>query len=101
VICCGKKGFCLGFGIALHTKDKELLQMLLDCGGDINCSGKPFPPLHNFADFNNTVGLQFLIEHGADINTKNQYKQTPLDRAKASNNQETVDFLRLHGAIEE
>lgn len=89
-----------GFGIALHTKDFELLQLLLNCGCNVNCHGKPFPPLHNFADFNNIVGLKFLIENGADINVKNQYKQTPIDRAKARNNQESVEFLKLHGAIE-
>jgi|GEM_PF-1255683 len=88
-----------GFGIAVHTKDIELLQLLLECGCDVNCHGKPFPPLHNYADFNNIIGLKFLIENGADINTKNQYKQTPIDRAKARNNQEAIEFLKLHGAI--
>jgi hypothetical protein len=90
-----------GFGIAIHTKDTELLQLLFDCGCNINCSGKPFPPLHNFADYNNSVGLKFLLEHGADINTKNQYKQTALDRSKRSNKQEAIELLRLYGAAEE
>ncbi len=89
-----------GFSLAIHTKDTELLQLLFEYGCDINCNLKPFPPLHNFADYNNIAGLKFLIEHGADINTKNQYKQTPLDRAKAQNNQDAIDFLRLHGAQE-
>lgn len=91
-----KKGFNLG----IHTKDTELLQLLLDSGCDINCSLEAFPPLHNFADVNNIDGLKFLIEHGADINTKNKYKQTPLDRARERNNQEAIDFLRFKGAIE-
>jgi hypothetical protein len=89
-----------GFGIAVNTMDAEILELLLNCGCDINCSDKPFPPLHNFADFNNIVGLKFLVEHGANINTKNQHKQTPLDRAKARDSQEAIDFLRLHGAVE-
>lgn len=88
-----------GFGIAFHTKDIELLQLLLDCGCDIECSGKQFPPLHNFADYNNIVGLKFLIEHGADINTKNRDKQTPMDRAKERNNIEVIELLRSRGAV--
>lgn len=91
----------MGFGIAIHSKDTKLLQLLFDYGCDIDCSGKPFPPLHNFADFNNIVGLRFLIEHGVNINTKNQYKQNALDRAKRSNNYEAIELLRAYIVVEE
>lgn len=89
-----------GFSLAIHTKDIELLQLLFDYGCDINCSGKPFPPLHNFADFNNIVGLKFFLDNGVDVNIKNQYKQTPIDRAKARNNQEAIDLLKSYYAHE-
>lgn len=51
---------------------------------------------HNFADFNNVVGLKFLLDNGANVNVKNQYKQTPLDRAKARNNREAIDLLNSY-----
>lgn len=85
-----------GFRIAINTKDIELLQLLFDNGCDINCAGKPFPPLHNFADVNNITGIKFLLNNGADINVKNNYKQTPLDRAKARDNQETIALLESY-----
>jgi hypothetical protein len=85
-----------GFGIATETKDIELLQLLFDYGCDMNCLGNPFPPLHNFADFNNTVGIKFLLDKGADVNTKNGYKQTAIDRARRRNNQEAIDLLETY-----
>ncbi|WP_371363672.1 hypothetical protein SRRS_45480 [Sporomusa rhizae] len=96
----GKEVLIKGFSLALHTKDVGLLQLLFDYGCDINCEGKPFPPLHNFADFNNVVGLKFLLDNGANVNVKNQYKQTPIDRAKARNNQEAINILRSYYALE-
>ena len=96
-----KEVYKKGFDIAINTKDTELLQLLFDWGCDVNCADSPFPPLHNFVDLNNVIGLKFLIEHGADIDRKNQYKQTALDRAKRSNRQEAIELLRLYGAAEE
>ncbi|MBK1813025.1 ankyrin repeat domain-containing protein [Clostridium sp. YIM B02505] len=87
-----------GFGIATETEteDIELLQLLFNYGCDINCLGNPFPPLHSFADFNNTVGIKFLLDKGVDVNTKNQYKQTAIDRARRRNNQEAIDLLETY-----
>ena len=40
------------------------------------------------------------MTNGVDIYTKNQYKQTPLDRAKCPNNDEAVNILRLYGFVD-
>lgn len=81
-----------GFSIACTTSSKRLLELLLQCGCEINGAGHKFPPLHNFADYNNTTGIRFLLEHGADINIKNNYGQTALDRA---NNAGAEDARKL------
>jgi hypothetical protein len=87
-----------GFGIALHCQDEALLQDILSLISDVNQEKKPFPPLHSFADYNNVVGIQFLLERGADIECRNQYRQTALHRAIRAGNKATVEMLLTYGA---
>ncbi|MMZ48969.1 Ankyrin repeats (3 copies) [compost metagenome] len=87
-----------GFGIALHCKDEALLNDILEMGCDVNCEKKPFPPLHNFADCNNVLGIQFLLDHGANIECRNQYKQSALHRAVSKGNAAAVEILLRYGA---
>ncbi|MEK4425327.1 ankyrin repeat domain-containing protein [Solibacillus sp. FSL K6-1523] len=67
-----------GFSIALHSHEEALLEDISKWGIDLDQEGKPFPPLQNFADTNNVVGIQFLLDRGAIIECRNQYKQTAL-----------------------
>ncbi len=85
-----KKGFLL----ASRTRDLSLFQLLLEAGCDWQCEGQNFPPLHNFADYNNLAGIQFLIDKGIDLGLKNKRKQTALDRAMMQNNVEAIDLLK-------
>lgn len=87
-----------GFGIALHCQDEALLEDILKLTSDINQERKPFPPLHSFADYNNVVGIRFLLERGADIECRNQYKQTALHRAVRAGNTAAVELLVTYGA---
>ncbi|WP_413366519.1 ankyrin repeat domain-containing protein [Lysinibacillus sp. 3P01SB] len=87
-----------GFGIALHCKDEALLEEVLKLTPDINQERKPFPPLHSFADYNNVVGMKFLLERGANIECRNQYKQTALHRAIRAGNTAAVEMLVTNGA---
>lgn len=87
-----------GFGIALHCQDEALLEDILNWTSDVNQERKPFPPLHSFADYNNVVGIRFLLERGADIECRNQYKQTALHRAVRAGNTATVEILLTYGA---
>jgi len=87
-----------GFGIALRCQDEALLEDILKMGCDLNQEGKPFPPLHSFADANNVVGIKFLLDHGAAIEGRNQYKQTALHRAIQTQNAAAVKTLLQYGA---
>lgn len=87
-----------GFGIALHCTDEALLEGILQLGCDVNQERKPFPPLHNFADFNNIIGIKFLLDHGANLECRNQYKQTALNRAIRRENVAAIEMLLKHGA---
>jgi len=82
-----------GFSMALHTTDIELFDLIRDCGCDMECEGKSFPPLHNFVDYNNVVGIQYLADHGANLNILNKNKQTALERANGRNI-EAVELLK-------
>lgn len=87
-----------GFGIALHCKDEALLENILRLGCDVNQERKPFPPLHSFADFNNIVGIKFLLDHGADLEGRNDCKQTALHRAIRRENVAAIEMLLEYGA---
>ena len=39
------------------------------------------PTMHNFAKAKNLIGLQFLIDNGANINSLDKEKKTALDLA--------------------
>lgn len=82
-----------GFSIACQTTDISLLEILRDLGCDMIGNKKPFPPLLNFADYNNIVGIQFLHDNGAKMDVVNNHGQTALDRAKKQGNVEAIDLL--------
>lgn len=81
------------FGLAYQTRDLRVLELLKNYGCDMECAGANFPPLHNFADYNNLVGIQFFADNGANLNVLNVHKQTALDRAKNRNNTEAIELL--------
>jgi len=85
-----------GFSIALQTTDERLLRLVLESGADVNCDNEPFPPLHNFADFGNVMGIKFLLDNGANIHTLNKRKETALDRAVSRNKVEAIRLLQEH-----
>ena len=83
-----------GFSIALYCKDRELLNLIKEMGCDMVCAKKQFPPLHNFADYNNTVGIQFLYDNGVSLDTLNVHGQTALERAERGGKKEAAELLR-------
>lgn len=82
-----------GFSIALHTTDISLLEILRDMGCDMECNKKRFPPLLNFIDYNNVVGIQFLYDSGINMNIVNSYGQTAIERAMRSGNAEALALI--------
>lgn len=83
-----------GFDYAIATKDVEILQLLKDLGFDMHCEGDRWPPLHNFVDYKNLVGIKFLLDNGVDIHLRNQFGQTALERAERQGATEVVAFLK-------
>ena len=80
--------------IALYCKDRALLDILKDMGCDMVCAKKQFPPLHNFADYNNTVGIQYLYDNGVSLDTLNVHGQTALERAERFEKKEVAELLK-------
>lgn len=82
-----------GFLYACYTKDVRVLQLLKDLGFDLCCEGQKFPPLHTFVDYGNLVGIRFLLDNGVDVNLKNQFGQTALERAQNEDLTEVIALL--------
>ncbi len=67
---------------AVHLGDKELLQVIIDNGVDINTYCGHYAPLHTAVACNNLELVKFLIDYGVDVNllTANGHS-TPLHLA--------------------
>lgn len=79
--------------ILYYTRDVRVLQLLKDLGCDLCGDGQKFPPLHTFVDHENPVGVRFLLDNGVDINLKNKFGQTALERAKRNGLSEMIALL--------
>ncbi|MBI1248635.1 hypothetical protein GC197_12445 [bacterium] len=56
--------------------------VLLELGGDVSATDYLMEtPLHAAAGFHNANNARLLLEHGAEVNQKNQQGQTPLELA--------------------
>ena len=110
------KGF--GSTTPLHVaKTKEIAQLLVMRGANIEAivkTGKksagfgqkgPYgydfttgdTPLHTHAVEGRKEVVKILINAGANLNAKNIFDQTPLDRAILNDHTRTADLLRKHG----
>lgn len=70
------------FSCATSCEDIRTLEMLKDLGYDMSGEGQKHPILHRFVDSRNLVGIKFLLDNGVDINMRNTYGQTALERAE-------------------
>jgi uncharacterized protein len=93
----------------------EAVTVAFNAGSDVNAVNQAGDTaLHGAAALGYNIVVQFLADHGADLNVKNKRGQTPLaaiagrkgegvtaaDRANQSPRQSTVDLLRKLGAVE-
>jgi ankyrin repeat protein len=90
---------------AVYRKDYSALERLLATGNDINSKGQDDRTLlmHAIlAEDTDVEMIRFLIEHGADVNTRDQGQEwTPLAFAARDQNVEAVRELLRAGALPE
>ena len=81
----------------LHTAarfgHKEVAELLIAKGADVNAAVDGITPLHFAVARGHKEVAELLIAKGADVNAKNDGGETPLDGADG----EIADLLRKHG----
>ncbi|NME72026.1 ankyrin repeat domain-containing protein [Flammeovirga aprica] len=82
-----------GFYLAAGMKDVQILELLKKLGADLMNNEPAFPHIHNFVDWNNIVGIEFCLNNGVDINLKDKYNRTPLDKAVIRGHKESIEYL--------
>jgi len=82
------------FSCAGVSRDIRTYELLKSIGLDFYCEGQKYPLLHSCAEGGNMVGLKFLLDNGVDIELKNTYGQTALERAEHLGKTEVVEFLK-------
>ncbi|MGV8119577.1 MAG: ankyrin repeat domain-containing protein [Candidatus Xenobiia bacterium LiM19] len=85
--------------LAAVKGSKDIAELLLSKGADINSkNNESQTPLH-FAAFNGETQLvKMLLSKGAELNAKDCYGFTPLHNAASNGNKETVEYLISKGA---
>src|SRR2546427_6121515 len=92
----------------VQQRSIETLELLLKAGGEINAkeNGRGLTPLHEAARWGWNDVVKYLVDHGADLNAKDNRGMTPVDSAmgKAGGNsrggaridihQDTADLLK-------
>ena len=68
--------------IAAEEGYKDIAELLLECGADVNFQdGAGDTPLHYAARNFDSEMIHFLVKHGADVNARNQVDLTPAAEA--------------------
>lgn len=79
---------------------RELAEMLVTRGADVNAGNESNTALHGAAHCNATDMVDWLISQKADVNAHDYEGKTPLAVATASGNEEVAVLLRQHGGTE-
>ncbi|MHC4661386.1 MAG: ankyrin repeat domain-containing protein [Planctomycetota bacterium] len=97
----GKLGMTL-LHIAAGDGQKEIAELLIERGADVNAMYPAGYPIH-FAVYGNRRDIvELLIEKGADVNARSIFSgrsiPTALDEAQEGNQSDIASLLRAHGA---
>jgi len=83
----------------LHSY-KEIAELLLAHGADINAGEGKETALHGAAGFGQTAMAEWLLEHGAQVNPKDFNGKTPLRVAMDNGHKDIGYLLWQHGGSE-
>ena len=95
--------------IAAANGHKQIVELLLDKGSDVNTKGRMGTPLHAAVSFkgHHKEITELLIAAGADVNAKDEGGRTPLDMAFMSDfmnsmsHQDPQNFISSEKALED
>ncbi len=88
-------------GLAVFFRHPETVKVLLDAGADVNTEARnamKVRPIHAAAAAAQIEVTRLLIEHGADVNARQQSGFTPLHEAAGSGKLEFARLFLDHGA---
>jgi len=81
---------------AVRAGKMEVVRLLIEAGADVNAGS--WPPLRAAVDEDNIAIAEYLIAHGANVNSKGNYEWTPLQQAPYSSSMEMIKMLIAKGA---
>jgi uncharacterized protein len=76
---------------------REIAEMLLARGADVNAGQGGVPPIHGAVLFGQVEMLDWLIEHSANVNALDYEGKTPLRVASEKGNTVAAELLRQRG----
>jgi len=75
----------------------EEISALVDAGADVNAAGDlGNTPLHEAVGQGHREAVQFLLDHKADPNKKNEFGQTAMEKAELGKRDDIIDLLRSY-----
>jgi ankyrin repeat protein len=89
--------------LAALMRDREIVQMLLDGGADVNYSDRwRRTPLHWAVEAGDLALVELLVSRGANVNARDITDRTPLYYTWGGSvtDQKIAALLRRHGAVE-
>jgi ankyrin repeat protein len=82
---------------AALTGNKEMMELLIEYGADVNSQKSGWPPIFSAAHENDIPAMQLLVEKGADVN-RIYNRRTPIFTAIEKSNIQAMQLLVEKGA---
>ena len=85
---------------AVSSGHSKVLQLLLDHGGDVNCSAySGYTPLHLAASGGHVDCVRVLLANNADFSITDDYGRTPMQTAKVTSKHTVMKILKSAGQL--